>query len=769
MNQSNWGSNHHIVTAIGHPEMLHPLLNLGWSLAQATKGRLTILTVSQLSTPPDWLKIPSEFQDMLIGIKLIQHKDPAKSIVTYIKEHNVDLLLVGWQGGPAKRGYLLGKTLDTVLQRIRCPVIIAKPAPNWPDEAFVNKEVVKVLVPVSGGPNAPLAMDIALNVSTQNTVTALNVMPDEDAEDEAKALESTRWLDEFTKPWRDNPMFRIKMTTASTVMEGILEEAKDYDVLMIGASGESIFNQVMFGSIPQQIAQKHAGTTLIVRRKDEGLGSLFRRFWWQATHFLPNLSMEERAEVYKQVRRGARPQIDFFMMIGLAAGIAAFGLLLNSPAVIIGAMLVAPLMAAIMGLGMGMIQGDTKLLHLSANATIRGMLLAIGIGMVAGLLNPNIKPTAEILGRTSPSLLDLAVAIISGFAGAYAICRSNVSSSLPGVAIAAALVPPLTVVGLGITQGIGEFARLGFQAPGFSIAVGALLLFITNLIAISAAGGLVFFLLGFRPRLQRKEDVTIFRRAVVTSGLLLGGIIYILWILTTNSFQQHYLQQNIEMVLQQEVAALNVQAELDSWDVAFTEEVIDLKIRLRAPRELSHRLASQLLDQVANALNTNRKVGMVIETIPSTVLNPIIPPTPTPTPTFTLTPTPGPTHTATRTATPTHTPTATFSPTATNLPPTITSSPTKIPSQTPTQTPKSTNSPTSSPTPLPVIATVFNTGDDGLLFRWAPNGLVAGVFEDGTIVTLIDERELVNGVEWVQVQAEDGRFGWVATQFLQLP
>ena len=101
------------------------------------------------------------------------------------------------------------------------------------------------------------------------------------------------------------------------------------------------------------------------------------------------------------------PSIDFFVMIGLASGIAGFGLLLNSPAVIIGAMLVAPLMAAIMGLGLGIIQADGRLLELSVRATLRGVLLSIFVGILVGRIFPGIdfeNPPSEILARTAPSL-----------------------------------------------------------------------------------------------------------------------------------------------------------------------------------------------------------------------------------------------------------------------------------------------------------------------------------------------------------------------------
>lgn len=598
MSQQYWGSSQNIVAAVGHPETLHPLLTVGWSLAHANKGRLTMLTVSQLDEPPEWCHIPESYQDALIAMELIQSDNAVQSIVKYVRKTNPDLLILGWRHRPAQSGYILSRTLDNLLQTIRCPVVVIKAPPHWPDKDFREKDNLSILVPASGGPNAPLAIDLALNFAPHSQVTALYVLRKAYADDEARTQERTGWLTNFTQQWQENANFKLHFTTAETILDGLISEARNHDITMIGASDRTIFDQLLFGAIPEQLAEQNSGATLIVRRREEKLGSFVRRTWWRLTHSLPKLSMEERMEVYKQVRRGARPQTDFFVMIGLAAGIAAFGLLLNSAAVIIGAMLVAPLMAAIMGIGLGMIQADTRLLQLSLSATLRGMLLAIGVGVLAGFVDPNDQFETEIIKRTAPTLLDLAVALVSGLAGAYAICRTNVSSSLPGVAIAAALVPPLTVVGLGISVWNPE------------IAGGALLLFLTNLIAISTASGFIFFLFGFRPRVERQGHLNMFRTSVVISGMLLTLMALTLWWLTT-----------------------------------------------LAPPELVDR---------------------------------------------------------------------------------------------------------------PRTALVITPDNDGRNFHWTPGGRTAGFFAEKISLELTGERRLIDEVEWVQVKAEDGRFGWIEAEFLQI-
>ncbi len=148
-------------------------------------------------------------------------------------------------------------------------------------------------------------------------------------------------------------------------------------------------------------------------------------------------------------------------------------------------------------------------LGIAVKTTARGVVVSVGIALLMGLLIPGDTITAEMHSRATPSLLDLAVALASGAVGAYALCRKDVSTSLPGVAIAVALVPPLATVGLALSAG------------AWSIAAGAGLLFLTNLVAIAAMGGFVFLLLGFQPEPGRRDRMQLFTRGWRSLILLL--------------------------------------------------------------------------------------------------------------------------------------------------------------------------------------------------------------------------------------------------------
>jgi uncharacterized hydrophobic protein (TIGR00271 family) len=186
----------------------------------------------------------------------------------------------------------------------------------------------------------------------------------------------------------------------------------------------------------------------------------------------------------------------FATLIVLSTMIAAFGLLSNSAAVVIGAMLVAPLMTPMLALAASLIYAQMRRFVGALLMVIFGTLAAIAVGwFVALIASGGITPDAldsEILARTSPSLLDLGIAIAAGLAGGYVLTHKGSTSSLPGVAIAVALVPPLATVGVTLRLGATD------------LATGALLLYTTNLIAIVLSASIVMLVSGFVPDYVRQ-------------------------------------------------------------------------------------------------------------------------------------------------------------------------------------------------------------------------------------------------------------------------
>lgn len=187
---------------------------------------------------------------------------------------------------------------------------------------------------------------------------------------------------------------------------------------------------------------------------------------------LPDLDAEDAHSLRVTVREEGQLTAGFTLMCALSAGIATLGLLQSSVAVVIGAMLISPLMGPIAALGFGFASLDGKAIREAAKVVAVGAAIGILTGIVLTWISPIRNATTEIIGRTQPTLLDLAVALLSGIAGGYATVRQKGGTAI-GVAIATALMPPLATVGYGL-----GVLRLDF-------AGGALLLFLTNLAAIA--------------------------------------------------------------------------------------------------------------------------------------------------------------------------------------------------------------------------------------------------------------------------------------------
>lgn len=212
-------------------------------------------------------------------------------------------------------------------------------------------------------------------------------------------------------------------------------------------------------------------------------------------------------DLFLLLRDNAQAPAHYIALMVLSVVVASFGLFLSSAAVIIGAMVLAPLMAPIISLAMGLLRGDRTLLDRSLLTIGIGVLLALGTAALIALIIPIDRITPEMAGRLHPNLLDLGVAIASGIAGGYAHARESIMKSLPGVAIAVALVPPLSVAGIGIGW---------WQWDVFS---GAMLLFITNLVGIALSAALTFLVLGYAPLVRAKRGLAISAALLLTVSI----------------------------------------------------------------------------------------------------------------------------------------------------------------------------------------------------------------------------------------------------------
>src|SRR5271166_1376253 len=227
-------------------------------------------------------------------------------------------------------------------------------------------------------------------------------------------------------------------------------------------------------------------------------------------------------ELFLDLGDAARKLSRFWILLGLSATIATAGILTNSTATVIGAMIVAPLGTPIMGTGLAVVIGDAHRLWRSAALVLSGAGAVVLLAAFLGWILPELQPLAangQVTSRTVPGLIDLIAAVATGFAGSYGLARKDVSDVMPGVAIAISLVPPLAVVG--ITAAAGDWGS----------AWGAVLLFASNVLAMIVAGTILFTVYGYHR--DARETPGFHRRRAYAVIIVCVALILIPLALTT--------------------------------------------------------------------------------------------------------------------------------------------------------------------------------------------------------------------------------------------
>ncbi len=208
-------------------------------------------------------------------------------------------------------------------------------------------------------------------------------------------------------------------------------------------------------------------------------------------------SQEQYSSLFSNLREEGKLNMVYITLLILSTMIATFGLFINSSSVVIGAMLLAPLMQPIVSLSMGVLRQDEALEINGAKSIFWGVLVVLFTAALISTFTPIERLTTEMSGRLSPTILDLFVAIVSGVAAAYVKSNEKILSSLAGVAIAVALVPPIAVAGIGLGWG------------DWHMFLTAFLLFTTNLVGIVLAAAFTFMVLGFSPLKVAKRGILI--------------------------------------------------------------------------------------------------------------------------------------------------------------------------------------------------------------------------------------------------------------------
>ncbi|BAH75118.1 hypothetical membrane protein [Solidesulfovibrio magneticus RS-1] len=257
-------------------------------------------------------------------------------------------------------------------------------------------------------------------------------------------------------------------------------------------------------------------------------------------------SADERHKqaVRQTIQENAKLCVAFMVMNMLAATIASYGLFANSPAVIIGAMIIAMLLGPITGVSLALVDSDMKALFRGVGTLLVGAAGVIATAYTIGSIHIDVPITAEILGRTHPNFADLMIALAGGAAGAYASVSPRLSVAFVGVAIATALVPPLCAASILLARGQHQ------------LAFGAFLLTFTNIVAIQFASSVVLFVTGFR-KVSEAKGLSFLQ--FLKFNFVSIAILAVLAVVLTDSMREvlskKIYEANVRSVLEQECAA----------------------------------------------------------------------------------------------------------------------------------------------------------------------------------------------------------------------
>lgn len=298
------------------------------------------------------------------------------------------------------------------------------------------------------------------------------------------------------------------------------------------------------------------------------------------------------------IARSSAPSGMYYLLMVVAAFIASIGLMADSPAVVIGAMLVSPLMTPIFGVSLGLVRGEFSLIRDSVFSVTAGIFLGIGGAMLIGSLPFFFEITNEIAARTRPNLLDLCVAAFAGIAGTVALIDERVSPVMPGIAIATALLPPLCACGLCLS--LHEYNN----------AWGSFLLFFANFLVILSIASVLFIMTGFIPNSENQP----LPRLIKNFSLSTIVLILVAGLLTKSLIDvsvSRKIDNNLRNITMQAITTIpNTTIEAIKHEII--DEVISGFIVLQGPTSLKANVVKEMEKKASKALE--KPVQIIVRT-----------------------------------------------------------------------------------------------------------------------------------------------------------
>lgn len=586
-----------VIVPLSNPDNAQHMLALATDLIDPEAGKVLALKVAvdedenKTNDAVEGIqKIVDEYVAQGHAVELVTQvaSSVTRGILDGAREYAAETLIIGVHNVDRER-VKLGSVVENIIAAAPCNVLVYRPS--------YSPEYDNIVIPLT----ASRSLVAALNAGTliaqteQLTMQLQYIQRDYSSTPDRERL-INGVIDQL-------PMGDVTkdLVQGRDPAERLLRMLGKDDLLIMGFEQKDELDKQIDDDFIDKLLNRAPGPVLlasqIFRERRSTVGKLQR----QLQRFNPALTQAERNEMVWQARKDARTSIDYLVLIVMSAALASLGLLINSVAVIIGAMLVAPLMAPLGALSTGMATGQLDITRKAAFTLIQGVLLSLAISVLAGFVLPVDIPTTEMLARGNPTLLDAAVALVSGLVAAFAIARREIPVALAGVAIAAALMPPICVIGLGIA--------LNNQV----LAIGATLLFLTNITFIIMSENVVFLWVGMRP--GRRQET---QRGVIAWWLVIVALVVTVVFSIARLSQSATLDSRIETYI---LSELN-NAEHVSMDVS---EGDNRQLQVRFTVQTSEAITPQRVRDLQSDLSEQFARPVSLQLVPLAVVSPADP------------------------------------------------------------------------------------------------------------------------------------------------
>ncbi len=517
----------HVFVAVSSPETAPALLEIGAAMCDPKHGSMVAAFVA-IDGKPDSAEPYGELEALVdahitergipTALQVYPSDSVARGLLDAVREESADLLIIGAQN-LHDRDHPFGLMIEAVIRAAPCPLMVY----YLPSKALRRERIARIVVSIDESDNSRVALRAAAHLADGLRLPAevVHIRRQQTSENHSRAVMQSTMKGVHGAAHMDQ-----RMISADNPVDALLARLTKNHLLVIGFEKRELMGRWLFGGFSRRLIDHATFPILMAAELPDDSEAVSEQVARLLNWFNARMTDFEQDELSWKAGQMAAPTLDFSLLMILASVIATAGMLLDSPTLIIGAMIIAPMQNPITAFSVGLATQRPQMLIRSLVTIGAGVLLTGAVGFVIGLLQPAEIMTEQMLSWSNPTMLDALVAGGAGVAGAWGMARKSVAESLAGVAVATSLNPAISLIGLGLARGDG------------AIMSGALLLFVTNFICIALAGWGVFTWMGMdgtnpatraaRTQADRKSRLTQYRAIAALTLLALPAIILLI-------------------------------------------------------------------------------------------------------------------------------------------------------------------------------------------------------------------------------------------------